>query len=93
MASYRLIATNGFKKDYRRLTKRGWNLSEIDAVIETLLNGSPLASKHRSHALKGERKGQMDCHIRDDWVLIYEIVEENRVLILLRTGSHSDLNL
>jgi mRNA interferase YafQ len=93
MKPYSLIATSRFKKDYRRCKKRGWNLAEIDVVIEMLSRGEPLSSKYRNHALKGERKGQMDCHIQDDWVLIYEIAEERLVLILLETGSHSDLNL
>jgi mRNA interferase YafQ len=93
MRPYSLIATSKFKKDYRRCAKRGWNLDEIDVVIDMLLRGETLPSKYQNHALKGDRKGQMDCHIRSDWVLLYEIMEEQLILILLATGSHTDLGL
>ena len=32
-----------------------------------------------------------ECHITPDWLLIYEIYEDELFLYLTRTGSHSDL--
>ncbi len=48
-----------------------------------------LAAKHRPHKLKGEWDSFHECHIGPDWLLIY-LATDSR-LILVRTGSHSDL--
>jgi mRNA interferase YafQ len=33
----------------------------------------------------------MECHIEPDWLLIYRIDKAYNELILVRTGSHSEL--
>lgn len=54
-----------------------------------LANDEPLDERHRDHALIGDYEGCRDCHITPDWLLIYQITETE--LILVRTGSHSEL--
>jgi len=81
--------TSHFKKDIKRLQKRGKNFDILKNVIDTILSGNKLEQKHRDHALIGEYKGARECHIEPDWLLIYELTHEE--LILIRTGSHSDL--
>jgi len=49
--------------------------------------------KYYNHPLKGNREGFYDCHIAPDWVLIYKIIKDELVLLLLETGTHSDLKL
>jgi mRNA interferase YafQ len=51
-----------------------------------------LDEKHRDHALSGEWKDHRDCHIKPDLVLIYR-KPDDRVLQLVRIGSHSELGL
>lgn len=60
-------------------------------VIEILANGGKLDAKYRDHDLSGNFKGTRECHIEPDWLLIYEIKEDILVLMLSRTGTHSDL--
>jgi len=48
-----------------------------------------LNPKYKDHPLIGSYKGDRECHIEPDWLLIYAIIE--RDLILVRTGTHSDL--
>jgi mRNA interferase YafQ len=48
-----------------------------------------LSQKYRDHVLVGQYKGTRECHIEPDWLLIYELVESE--VVLIRTGSHSDL--
>lgn len=60
-------------------------------VIEILANGGKLDAKYRDHDLSGNYKGTRECHIEPDWLLIYEIKEDILVLMLSRTGTHSDL--
>jgi len=71
------------------LSRPGTDVGELRAVIEDLLAGQSLKSKHRDHQLFGNWEGHRDCHIEPDWVLIYRITNGN--LYLERTGSHSEL--
>ena len=83
--------TNKFKKDFRRMKKRGADLSKLTAVLQFLINQQPLPPVYRDHLiLSGECKNIHDAHISPDWILLYEIQDE--VIVLHRTGSHSDLN-
>ena len=81
--------TSQFKKDIKRVRKRGKDFDKLKAVIDVLVAGEELAARYRDHALVGNYRGARDCHIEPDWLLIYEIDEDE--LILVRTGSHTDL--
>jgi mRNA interferase YafQ len=78
-----------FKRDLKRLQKRGKDMERLRAAIGTLSDHRQLDSRHRDHALSGDWKGWRDCHVEPDWILIYR--EEAGKLELGRTGSHSDL--
>lgn len=78
-----------FKRDVKRLQKRGKDISKLKKVIRVLIYAEKLEPKYRDHQLKGLLKDCRDCHIEPDWLLIYRI--EGSELCLVRTGSHSDL--
>ena len=84
--------TAAFKKDLRREGK-GSNLTILNLVLPDILaalaNDIHLAAKHQDHKLTGDWAGCRDCHIRPDLILIYE--KADKVLILHRLGSHSEL--
>lgn len=80
-----------FKKDYKRIVKRGYDMRLLEKVIELLANQKPLPEKNRDHQLSGNYAGCRECHITPDWLLIYEVADEELILYLTRTGSHSDL--
>ncbi len=88
---YRIIPTTRYKKDLVRMIKRGYNPDLMDLVVSKLAAGAPLEPKYRDHELKGEYIGYRECHITPDWLLIYQITEQELILYLTRTGSHSDL--
>ena len=88
---YTIKPTTRFQKDLKRIQKRGYDLALITNVIKILASGSPLPEKNKDHALTGNFTGCRECHITPDWLLIYEIVEDDLFLYLTRTGSHSDL--
>ena len=56
-----------------------------------MANEKTLLPKNKDHSLTGNYEGFRECHITPDWLLIYRIEENNLVLVLLRTGTHSDL--
>ncbi len=80
-----------FKKDYKRIVKRGYNIKLLEDIIKKLANGETLPEKNKDHALSGNYIGCRECHITPDWLLVYEIDNRELILCLTRTGSHSDL--
>jgi mRNA interferase YafQ len=58
--------TNQFRKDIKRLQKRGLDMNQIKGVMSTLINAKPLESKHKNHALIGNLKGYSECHVAPD---------------------------
>ncbi|MGN0500701.1 MAG: type II toxin-antitoxin system YafQ family toxin [Ruminococcus sp.] len=80
-----------FKKDFKRIKKRGYDIAKMEKVISLLVNETPLPEIYKDHDLKGDYKGCRECHITPDWLLVYQKNIDDLVLILTRTGSHSDL--
>ena len=78
-----------FRRDVRRLKRRGVDLSRLQAVVRTLAADESLAERYRDHALVGNWQGFRECHIQPDWLLIYRVTEGE--LQLARTGNHADL--
>jgi len=81
--------TGQFKKDRKTAKKRGYDLNELDKIIEKLLMEIPLPPENRDHTLSGNYANRRECHIAPDWLLIY-FPEEKRITFE-RTGTHSDL--
>ena len=88
---YQIEISSRFKKDYKLVKKRGYNMDLLKEVIGMLANGETLPEKYRDHSLGGEYTGSRECHIESDWLLIYRIEKDLLVLGLTRTGTHSDL--
>ncbi len=91
MQKYSVIFTSNFKRDYKLAQKRGYEIELLKEIITKLANGEQLPERNRDHALTGNYKGCRECHIKPDWLLIYQIEDEELILYLTRTGSHSDL--
>lgn len=88
---YKIRPTVKFQKDLKRIQKRGYNISLLTDVLNILANGEKLPRKYKDHNLIGNYKNCRECHITPDWLLIYEISNEELILYLTRTGTHSDL--
>lgn len=90
---YTIKRTNQFKQDFKLCVKRGLNIEEFSKVLTILQNGLPLPEKYKDHPLTPSRE-YMNCrelHIEPDWLLVYKYSNENVILYLVRTGTHSDL--
>ena len=88
---YNIRPTTRFQKDLKRTQKRGYNLSLLTAIIKQLAEGEALPEKNKDHSLSGDYSGCRECHITPDWLLIYEVADDELILYLTRTGTHSDL--
>ena len=85
----RLLTTGRFERDLRRSRRRGKDLHKLWTVVERLLQEQPLDPRHRVHRLSGDWAGSWECHIESDWLLIWYRRDDS--LVLVRTGTHSDL--
>ena len=83
------IATSRFRRDVKRLKKRGADLTRLMKIIDAIQsNGAPPLAA-RPHVLLGAWAGHFECHVAPDWLLIYQVDPEE--VRLYRTGTHSDL--
>lgn len=82
---------SAFKRDYKRIKKRGYDTRLLEKAIEILAAGQTLPLEYRDHPLSGDYIGCRECHLAPDWLLVYEIIEGELLLYLTRTGTHSDL--
>ncbi len=89
---YKLDRTAIFKRDLKRAIKRGCDINLLYEIVEKLQSGEPLPEKNKDHSLSGNWKNHRECHITNDWLLVYRIIEDTLILSLIRTGSHSDLD-
>ena len=86
-----VIPTNQFKRDIKKRSKDLITPQWIE-VMHCLLNDLSMPIKYRNHALTGDKKHLMDCHVKPDLVLLYDF-EGDTDLILHRLGSHSELEI
>ena len=78
-----------YRRDERRVRRRGNNVSRLDSVIEKLLVGEPLEPSHRAHQLSGNWYPLWECHIEYDWLLVWE--DDGNAITLRYTGTHDDI--
>ena len=86
-----VVLSTRFKKDLKTASKRGYNLALLNDVVDKLASRQQLPEKNRDHELSGDYAGFRECHVAPDWLLVYRVVEEDLILYLMRTGTHSDL--
>ena len=86
-----VVPTKQFRKEYRRMIRRGKNPAKMEYVLKKLQNEEPLEKKYRDHDLQGDWTGYRECHIEPDWLLIYKVDKGMLILTTSRTGTHSDL--
>lgn len=82
--------TSAFRRDFKRLARSArHDLSLLREATTRLAKGEPLPKKFRDHPLGYDWHGLRECHLRPDWLLIYQATPET--LKLVRTGAHVDL--
>ena len=86
-----LVTTSAFRKDLKFAKKRGYDLSLLETVLNTLLEEKNLDKRYHDHALTGNYIGFRECHILPDWLFIYAVNESQLILTASRIGMHSDL--
>ena len=88
---YKVKYSNKFKKDVKRCIKRGFPLEALSKVVDLLMKDGQLPPQYRQHQLSGNYDNCWECHIKADWLLVWEEHEDELVLVMTDTGSHADL--
>ena len=83
------VRSTQFKRDVRRMQRRGKDLTKLRQPLAMLARQAPLPARYRDHPLRGNWRGYREFHIEPNWLLIYRVVGDE--LQLVRTGSHADL--
>ena len=66
-------------------------MAKIKTAIELLAETGFLPPKYRPHRLHGNYEGCWEAHIEPDWLIVWKIEQSRLVLVLVDTGTHSDL--
>lgn len=88
---YELQYSGQFKKDLKLMVKRGANVEDIRTVLQMLESQGQVEDSYKPHILSGKYEGIWECHIKPDWLLLYDITDTIKLVRLVRTGTHSDL--
>ena len=92
--AYTVSYAGSFKKDYKRCLKRGLDMSALNETIKLLVENGSLPAEYNPHKLVGTYAGKWECHIKgrnSDWIMVWDQNDTELSLLLLRTGSHSDI--
>lgn len=88
---YKVFYSKKYRKKIKLMKKRGYDLSEIENVINKLRRGEDLDWKYRDHQLEGNKIGLRECHIKPNWLLVYRKQDDLLIITLLDTGTHEDV--
>lgn len=88
---YSLTYSNRFKKSLKKCYKRGLNIDSLRDAIRLLEQNGSLPDKYKAHKLSGKYSGVWECHIEPDWLLLWQQNDMELTLLMVDTGSHSDI--
>ena len=88
---YKVSTTNKFEKDLLRCKKRNYDMALLSEAVSILANSGILPAKYKPHKLSGKYTGCWECHIKPDWLLVWQQNEDKLTLLFTNTGTHSDL--
>lgn len=76
------------KKDLKRYRHDQVKMEELYKVLQVLSSGGQLDKRYRPHMLSGEYKDCMECHVGNDFLLIWI---DSDAIYVERVGTHSEL--
>lgn len=90
---YEIHSTSEFRKQLKKIKKQGKNLKKLENIVEKLANKEELDDRYHNHILNNSKyyKNCGECHIEPDWLLVYQYINNELILLLVSTGSHSEI--
>lgn len=88
---YSIDTTEQFEISFRQCIRNGKNPQELWDVVEMLAENGSLPDDFRPHQLQERFANLWECHIEDDWLLIWRQDDKRLTLLLTDTGTHKSL--
>lgn len=88
---YTIDTTKQFEKSLKKCIKRGFDTSKLKVVLNILAETGTLPVQYRPHKLSGKYSRLWECHIEPDWLLLWSQNNTELTLLLMDTGTHSDI--
>ena len=88
---YTVRTTQLFDNDVKRCKQQGRNISLLKEVVDLLEENGCVPEEYKPHMLHDKYAGLWECHIEDDWLLIWRQNDNKLTLLLTNTGSHAEL--
>ena len=85
-----LKQSSQFKKDLKRIQNNPKKIAALELILNYLRKTGTVPKEYNPHPLIGNYKGYLECHVLNDFLLIW-IDENEEVIKLVRLGSHSEL--
>ncbi len=79
-----------YRKDAKKYRNQPKKMEKVVEILRKLRDEEPIPAINRPHKLSGQYTGCMECHVEGDTLLIW-IDETEKVVGILRLGSHSEL--
>ena len=86
----RIVLSGKFKKDLKRYKNRKSKIQALGTVIGYLEKTGRVPASYSPHKLHGVYEGCTECHVENDFLLIW-IDETAGIIKLLRLGTHHEL--
>ena len=83
--------TQEFDNDVKRCKKQGRNMQHLKDVVNLLEEDGCVPEEYQPHVLHDRYAGLWECHIEDDWLLVWRQNDNKLTLLLTNTGSHTEL--
>ena len=88
---YEVRMTRTFRKDTERCRKRGLDMELLKTAVRLLDVNGKLPVEYLPHKLTGNYAGCWECHLKLEWLMIWEQNDTELTLLFTGTGTHSDL--
>lgn len=85
-----VIRSTRFKKDFKRYINKPEKVEGLRRIVQHLEQTGKVPIEYNPHKLHGIYESCMECHIENDFLLIW-IDEETQTIKLLRLGTHHEL--
>lgn len=85
--------TTNLKKLLKKVLKQDKDKEILLDVVTKLANKEKLDPKYKNHKLINDKtyRDCNECHLKPDWLLVYKYIDNNLILVLVATGSHSKI--
>jgi mRNA interferase YafQ len=90
-----VVWSSGFKRAFRKITKKNPQLKERIIEVLILLAADPFTLSLKSHKLGGKLEGLWSCSVNYDCRIIFNFAQDEQVLeifiLLIDIGTHDEV--